>query len=428
MLKVLVIAYYFPPMGLSGVQRTLKFVKYLKNYNWEPIVLTTSEVGYYAHDQSLKNELDQTNARVIRIGSKEPNSLLAGFGTIKLPREFIRKSINRLSQIFFIPDNKIAWAKAAYKKCLSLLETEQFDAIFISGPPFSLFDVFSNIKKKYHIPLMLDYRDLWVDNQFSFYISPFHRILHKKKEYKALKAADKVIVTNRRIKEKLIKDYKFLSFDDVFIIPHGYDPQDLEKVKRIKKSDNKMLITYAGIFYEFITPKYFLKAFKEILVENPEVGENIRLAFVGLLRKENQKLIRKLKIEPYVKEYGYLDHIQTIQKLLMSDILWMMVGNGKSASTVSSGKLYEYFGTRKPVLACLPDGALKLAANEYKASFVVEPESIDQIKNSVKEIYNLYRKGELPEPNEDFVENFRRDFLTEQLAKQLNNILKISVA
>jgi glycosyltransferase involved in cell wall biosynthesis len=428
MLKVLVIAYYFPPMGLSGVQRTLKFVKYLKNYNWEPIVLTTSEVGYYAHDQSLKNELDQTNARVIRIGSKEPNSLLAGFGTMKLPREFIRKSINRLSQIFFIPDNKIAWAKAAYKKCLNLLETEQFDAIFISGPPFSLFDVFSNIKKKYHIPLMLDYRDLWVDNQFSFYLTPFHRILHKKKEYKALKAADKVIVTNRRIKEKLIKDYTFLSFDDVFIIPHGYDPQDLEKVKRIKKSDNKMLITYAGIFYEFITPKYFLKAFKEILVENPEVGENIRLAFVGLLRKENQKLIRKLKIEPYVTEYGYLDHIQTIQKLLMSDILWMMVGNGKSASTVSSGKLYEYFGTRKPVLACLPDGALKLAANEYKASFVVEPESIDQIKNSVKEIYNLYRKGELPEPNEDFVENFRRDFLTEQLAKQLNNILKISVA
>ncbi len=427
MLKVLVIAYYFPPMGLSGVQRTLKFVKYLKNYNWEPTVLTTSEVGYFAHDQSLKKELDETGVRVIRIGSREPNSLLAGFGTLKLPREFIRKILNRLSQIFFIPDNKIAWARSAYEKCLHLLESEQFDAIFISGPPFSLFDVFSHIKKKYNIPLMLDYRDLWVDNQFSFYITPFHKILHKKKEYKALKASDKVIVTNRRIKEKLINDYKFLSFDDIFIIPHGYDPQDFEKVNIIAKPNDKMLITYAGIFYEFITPKYFLKAFKKLLVEYPAVGENIRLAFVGLLRKENQNLIRKLKIQPYIIEYGYLNHMQTIQKLLMSDILWMMVGNGKNAATVSSGKLYEYFGTRKPVIACVPDGALKLSAHEYKASFIVEPDNIEQIKNKILEVYNLYNVGRLPEADENYVENFRRDYLTEQLAKQFNNILKVSV-
>jgi glycosyltransferase involved in cell wall biosynthesis len=426
MLKVLVIAYYFPPMGLSGVQRTLKFVKYLKNYNWEPTILTTSNVGYFAHDQSLKKELDETGVRVIRIGSKEPYSLLAGFGTLKLPREFIRKILNRLSQIFFIPDNKIAWAKTAYEECLHLLDKEQFDAIFISGPPFSLFDVFSHIKKKYNIPLMLDYRDLWVDNQFSFYITPFHKLLHKKKEYKALKAADKVIVTNRRIKEKLINDYKFLSFDDVFIIPHGYDPQDFEKVNRIEKPNDKMLLTYAGIFYEFITPKYFLKAFKKLLIEHPAVGENIRLAFVGLLRKENQNLIRKLKIESYITEYGYLNHIQTIQKLLMSDILWMMVGYGKNAATVSSGKLFEYFGTRKPVIACVPDGALKLAASEYKASFIVEPENIDQIKNKILEVYKLYKHGMLPEADENFVENFRRDFLTEQLAKQFNNILKVS--
>jgi glycosyltransferase involved in cell wall biosynthesis len=427
MLKVLVIAYYFPPMGLSGVQRTLKFVKYLKNYNWEPTVLTTGKVGYFAHDQSLKKELDETGVRVIRIGSKEPNSLLAGFGTLKLPREYIRKILNRLSQIFFIPDNKITWAKAAYKKCLDLLEKEQFDAIFISGPPFSLFDVFSHIKEKYNIPLMLDYRDLWVDNQFSFYLTPFHRLLHKKKEYKALKASDKVIVTNRRIKEKLINDYKFLSFNDIFIIPHGYDPQDFEKVNKIEKPNNKMIITYAGLFYEFITPKYFLKAFKKILVEHPAVGENIRLAFVGLLRKENQNLIRKLKIESYITEYGYLNHIQTIQKLLMSDILWMMVGYGKNTATVSSGKLFEYFGTRKPVIACVPDGALKLAASEYKASFIVEPENIDQIKNIILEVYNLYKDGKLPEADENYVENFRRDYLTEQLAKQFNNILKVSV-
>ena len=100
--KVLVIAYYFPPMGLSGVQRTLKFVKYLKNYNWEPTVITTGKVAYFAHDESLKKELDETAVRVIRVGGSDPNSLLSKKGTIKLPSEFIRKTFNRISQTFFI--------------------------------------------------------------------------------------------------------------------------------------------------------------------------------------------------------------------------------------------------------------------------------------------------------------------------------------
>jgi len=425
MLKVLVVAYYFPPMGLSGVQRTLKFVKYLKNYGWEPTVITTGKVAYFAHDKSLQSELEDTGVKVIRAEGAEPNSLLSNFGTVKLPSEFVRKTFNRLSQTFFIPDNKVSWAKKAYKKSLELLSEEHFECVFISGPPFSLFDVFSDLKKIQNIPLIFDYRDLWVDNQFSFYLTPLHKIFHKRKEYKALKAADKVIVTNRRIKEKLIKDYKFLSFDDVYIIPHGYDPDDLQKVNRIEKPNDKMLLTYSGLFYEYITPKYFLQAFKELIVENPAVGENIRLLFIGYLRKENQKLIKQLKLESFVTEYGYLDHLETIQKLYMSDILWMMVGKGKSAETVSSGKLFEYFGIRKPIIACLPDGALKIAATEYKASFITEPDNVNQIKNTILEVYKLFKQGNLPVPDEKFVESFNRNYLTELLSKQMNNVLKV---
>lgn len=423
--KVLIIAYYFPPMGLSGVQRTLKFVKYLKKYNWEPTVITTGNVAYFAHDISLQKELENIDVRVIRVEGADPNSLLSNFGTMKLPSEFIRKTFNRLSQTFFIPDNKVSWAKKAYKKTMELMSKEHFDCIFISGPPFSLFDVFSDLKKNQNIPLILDYRDLWVDNQFSFYITPLHKTFHKRKEYKTLKAADKIIVTNRRIKEKLIKDYKFLSFDDVYIIPHGFDADDLAKVSRIEKPNDKMLVAYSGLFYEYITPKYFLQAFKDLLIENPSVGENIRLLFIGFLRKENQKLIKHLKLESFVTEYGYLDHLETIQKLFMSDILWMMVGKGKSSETISSGKLYEYFGIRKPIIACLPEGALKIAAAEYKASFITEPDNINQIKNTILEVYKLFKEGQLPAPDEKFVESFNRGYLTELLAKQMNNVLKV---
>lgn len=423
--KVLVIAYYFPPMGLSGVQRTLKFVKYLKNYDWEPTVISAADVAYFAHDDSLQKELDETGIRVIRVAGSDPNSLLSKKGTVNLPSEFVRKTFNRLSQIFFIPDNKLSWSKKAFMKAIEILSKEHFDCVFISGPPFSQFDVFSEIKKKHNIPLILDYRDLWVDNQFSFYPTPFHKSLHKQKEYKSLKAADRVIVTNRRIKEKLINDYKFLTFDEVFIISHGFDPADFVDVERIQKPNDKMIITYSGLFYEYITPKFFLKAYKKLLLENPSVAENIRLSFVGLLGKENVKLIKQLKLESYVTEYGYLNHSETIQKLLMSDVLWFMVGYGKSAATISSGKLYEYFGTRKPIIACLPDGALKAAASEYKAAFITEPDNIEQIKNSLIKVYQLYKSGNLPVPDEQYVEGFRRDLLTEQLSLQFNKVLKV---
>jgi len=412
-------------MGLSGVQRTLKFVKYLKNNNWEPTVITTGKVAYFAHDESLQKELDETGVRVIRVEGAEPNSLLSRHGTIKLPSEFIRKTFNRLSQTFFIPDNKISWAKKAFKKAIEILTTEHFDCVFVTGPPFSQFDAFSSIKKVHNIPLILDYRDLWVDNQFSFYPTPFHKGLHKRKEYKALKTADKVIVTNRRIKEKLINDYKFLTFDEVFIISHGFDPQDFTNVERIQKPNDKMLITYSGLFYEYITPKFFLNAYKNLLLENPSIGENIRLSFIGLLGKENIKLIKDLKLEAYITEYGYLNHQETIQKLLLSDVLWFMVGNGKSAATISSGKLYEYFGTKKPIIACLPDGALKTTVSDYNASFITEPDNVDEIKNTILQLYQLYKSGNLPVPNEQYIESFRRDLLAEQLAKQMNKVLKV---
>jgi len=423
--KVLVIAYYFPPMGLSGVQRTLKFVKYLKNNNWEPTVITTGKVAYFAHDESLQKELDETGIRVIRVEGAEPNSLLSKHGTIKLPSEFIRKTFNRLSQTFFIPDNKISWAKKAFKKAIEILSAEHFDCVFITGPPFSQFDVFSSLKKVHNIPLILDYRDLWYDSYFAFYPTPFHRLLHKKKEYKALKAADLIIVTNRKLKEKLLNIFPFLTFSDVVIISHGYDQEDFDTITAQPKSQNKMVLMYSGIFLIYNTPEYFLKAFKQLTIERTDIASNIELHFVGFLNKENQKLIRKLNLQSFVKDHGYVNHIESIAKLKSADVLWFMVGNRRNIDAILPGKVYEYIGSRKPIIACVPEGAAKMAAVEYKAAFITEPDNVEQIKNTILEAYNLFKAGKLPIPDESLVESFRRDFLTEQLAKQLNKVLKV---
>ena len=424
MFKVLVIAYYFPPMGLSGVQRTLKFIKYMKGNNWEPVVLTVSSTGYYAHDSSLMDEAEKANIRIVRVNGKEINSKLSNFGTVKMPPEYIRKTLSLISKTFFIPDNKIGWAKNAIKEARNILSKEKFNLIFVSAPPFSAVNMAVKLKKEFDIPLIIDYRDLWYGNQFGFYPTPLHTYLHKKMEYKALKASDRVIATNRKMKEKIIDNYQFLTFEDIFIIPHGYDPEDFENLKIESRTNSKMRLTYSGIFYEFITPKYFFKAFKELSLERPDVAANIELHFIGYLRKENKGLIRKLNLQDSVKEFGYLPHKEAISKLLSSDVLWMMVGNGRNADTISSGKLYEYFGTRKPILASLPEGALKAAAAEYKASFITKPDDIEDIKNTILKIYDLFLKKELPLPDEEFLQKMRRDFLTEQLIKQFQFVVK----
>ncbi|UCH66329.1 MAG: glycosyltransferase, partial [Ignavibacterium sp.] len=330
MFKVLVVSYFFPPMGLSGVQRTLKFTKYLKNYNWEPTVITTRDVGYFAQDESLNNELNEANVRVIRVGAKDPNSLLSKLAKKKLSREIFRKSFSMLSQTFYIPDRKIYWAKKAFAKVEALLANEKFDAIFVTGPPFSSFHVFSQIKKKYRISLIIDYRELWFTSFFAFYPTPFHKSMHKKMEYNTLKAADRIIVTNRQIKESLLNTYQFLTFNDVVIITHGFDPDDFEKAIVIPKHNKRMILTYSGIFMVYNTPEYFLRAFKQISVEKPEIAKNIELHFVGFLRKENQRLIRKLNLQEFVYDHGYVDHRHAVSKIISSDVLWMMVGNRKN--------------------------------------------------------------------------------------------------
>jgi len=427
MYKVLVVAYYFPPMGLSGVQRTLKFVKYMKNYNWEPTVLTSGNVAYFAHDKILAAEAENAGIKIIRLGSKEPNSLLSKkYSTVKPPREFVRKILSKISQTFFVPDNKISWSKKAAREITKLLKKETFDIIFITAPPFSSFYHLRKLKKL-DVPIMFDYRDLWYGSYFAFYPTPFHKALHKRMEYLSLKAAEKIIVTNRKIKEKLIHTYKFLTFNDVVIIPHGYDPGDFENLQPEPKPNDKMIITYSGIFMEYCTPKYFLRAFKRLALERPDIASQIQLNFVGYLGKENEALIKKLNIEEFIKEFGYVDHKESIKKIISSDLLWLMVGKKKNIDAILPGKLLEYMGARKPIIGCVPEGVARLTLEEYRASFLTEPDNVEQIKDMLLKVFELYKRKELPVPDENMLQKYRRDALTEQLTKQMQHIAKRDV-
>ncbi len=424
MYKVLVVAYYFPPIGLSGVQRTLKFVKYLPDFGWQPTVITTGKIAYFAYDETLLNEIKDKNINIIRVGAKDVNALLGKLGTKKPPREKIRKVLNRISQSIFIPDNKKSWSKKAARKIEELLDKEHFDLIFVTGPPFSAFVEIAELKIKRNIPVVYDYRDLWYESYFSFYLTPGHKFRHYKYEYFALKNVNKITVTNRKIKEKLLLDFPFLKHTDITIIRHGYDAEDFEKTPPIAKENNKLLFVHSGNFIEYTTPEFMLQALRDLQLKYPDVAADLEFHFIGIMDKKYQKLIKKYKLELIVKTYGYMEHKEAVRKVKSADVLWFMIGRKKNIDAILPGKLFEYIGAKKPIFGSVPDGAAKSVLEEYEASFISEPDNVEQITETLVEIYNLYKDNNLPVPYSKYVEKHERRVLTEELSKVFQFLLK----
>jgi len=416
LLNVLVFAYYYPPMGLSGVQRVAKFTKYLPDFGWRPHVITSGPTAYYAHDESMLKELAERDIVIYRTSGKDPNALLARKGTVKMPREFIRKFLSRISNTFLLPDNKKSWSNQALVLARELTKTIPFDVIFVSGPPFSAMMSAAKLSTETGIPLVVDYRDLWYGNQFHFYPTPWHAHKHQRYEQEVLKHASRVIVTNRRIKERLIASYTHLSFEDVVIIPHGFDPLDIPNVLDLRDRST-FKITYSGLFYDFVTPLYFFKAVKKFITANPDA--KIELHFAGVLRDEYKKMARKQGVDNLLIDHGYLPHKEAVDLLMHSDALWMMVGEGRNTDTVSSGKLYEYFGTQKPLLVSVQQGALRRDAERYGAAWITDPYDVDAIAQCLAEMYERWKSDTLPAPEPTVVAQFDRRALTDVLARQL---------
>ena len=416
MRKVLVIAYYFPPMGLSGVQRTLKFVKYFPTFQWMPTVLTVTSTGYFAKDESLLKEIVPLGIKVIRTNSFDPNRLFRKQEVVKMPAERTRKILSRISDSIFVPDNKIGWKRPAIRKASELLRREKFDAIFTTAPPQTDFLIGKALKEKFHIPLMIDYRDAWFDYPFKFYPTPLHKYANYKLEKSVLHVADAIIVASRRTKELLLRRYKSLTYNDVQIISQGFDPEDMKLDPGVKlPRTEKMRITYSGVFYEDRTPEYFLEALHLVYKNNAKLRGRIEVCFIGAFRDEHLKIISRLGLQNSVNIMGYLDHKECVRYLLASDVLWLIMGDDKS----SPGKIFEYIGARKKILGCVPQGMMR-AIIEEAGGVCVEPRDVPKIAEAIVTLYEQYERRQLRGPRPDIVEKYNRITLTGEVAKTLS--------
>jgi len=422
MKQVLVVAYYFPPLGLSGVQRIAGFVRHLPEYGWKPTVLTAKPAGYFAHDNSLWAPIQEAGIRIIQTRSLDPTRFFRAGSTVKLPRESKRKVLASISNWVFVPDNKLGWMPFAVRAGLREASLQAFNAIFSSAPPYTGHLVGSKIARRLGLPLIVDFRDDWVGNPRHIYPTPPHRRLHVRQERRVLQDASAVTTINRPILDCLQTRHKHLKIPG-HVIPHGYEEQHASTATRTNHR-KKLRLVHTGVFYDAQTPEYFLRGLREFLIQNPDMRKRISAIFAGLVPDNFARLVRSLKLEQVVQYVGYLEHSSVVALQQKADILWMTIGSRPGASQISTGKLSEYMGTRKPILALVPPGAASDTLHRYRAAYIVSPEDINQATQALNRIRNDWRNQCFPEPDEAFVSKLSRKHLTQRLSDALNTAVQ----
>lgn len=423
--RVLVVAYYFPPMGLSGVQRTAKFVKFLPRFGWQPTVITCEPRGYFAFDDSLWAEVQAAGVDVVRTHALDPTRLFRRRAVVALPDERRRKWFSALSQFLFVPDNKIGWYAPAVKAGLKQFARQPFDVIFSTAPPYTAHLIGRTLSRRTEAPLVLDFRDDWIGNPRHDYPTPLHRQASSGLERRALRASRRIVVINEEIRRNLIARNEGLAEpENVTVIPQGFDPEDFESAAPADRRAENFVLLYSGVFYDAQTPEFFLRGLADFLNRRADLRGRVEARFAGLLPESAMALARELGVESAIRYVGYLPHKELIRHLLAADALWMTVGRQEGAETISTSKLFEYFGTRKPVLGLVPRGAARDALTRYGAAEFAQPDAVPEISASIGRLYDAWKRGEMPLPDEDVVHGYDRVHLTGRLTKLFENILE----
>lgn len=419
MKNVLFIVYYFPPMGGSGVQRPLKFAKYLRDFGWNPIVICPEPGAYHTFDKSLQQEVEALNLGVHRVKANTPFHR-----TGQSPREVkvpgtMAKILRWFSAFFFIPDNKKNWIEPGLEKALELVKEKNIDAVFASGPPYSNLMLAQKLKEKTGIPVVMDLRDDWVESHLINYATTWHKKKMEQLEIDTLTKANALLTINDKIAESVYSRV----LKNVEVIGHGYDPEDFDSAGEVASgSPQKLKFLYSGTFYPESRPDSFLKAVHRLVERNPELKEKIELQFQGGLNSKHWKVIHEFDLIPMVVDFGYVDHGLAVKNLMNADVLWLNIGQTKNPEIISLGKTSEYFAAKKPILGLVPEGSAKTMLEEYGKAFIADPYDITEITGQLSAIVECYEKNSWPKHSDEVVDAYNRKMLTEKLAQILDEI------
>lgn len=420
---MLIITYYWPPSGGPGVQRVLKFVKYLPQFGWEPIVLTVENGEYPAIDESLLKDIDP-GLKVYKSKTTEYFNLFRKFSGVKKGDSIklitsSKSKVNlktRLSKWvrsnFFIPDARIGWRKHAIRKAKEIIEREKIDAIFTSSPPHSVQLIGSGLKKELGIPWVADFRDPWLD---AFWEKDFKKnaLSLKYAEHQesiTIKAADRIAITTPSFKK--LFEHKF-DLNNIGVVYNGYDEADFEG--KSKEENKQFRIVYTGSIASSQNPINLWEAIKGL---SPELRSKLQVRLFGKLDQDVLESIRTSEIEDVILIGGYIAHSEVIDEMINADLLVLLIPEGRS--DIIPGKLFEYLGSKNTILCLGPKGDAAQIIENCKAgsSFDFEESLSTYIQDKLVE-KSLNKKDEIHHLN---IENFSRENQTKKLATILDSL------
>lgn len=364
MKKVLIITYYWPPAGGPGVQRVLKFAKYLPEFGWQPIILTVKNGEYPAIDETLCDEIPK-DCLIYKTTSLEPNQLYKHFVGMKLtetiPSAVIteknptrkKRLANWVRLNLFIPDAKIGWLPFAVHKGKKIIEQEKPDVIFSSSPPPTVHLIAKKLAKWSRTKWIADFRDPWTDMYYFDEIkkSRYTRQLEQMMEKFVLQKSNKLITVSRALAN--LFENKIDLARTVQIIPNGFDPEDFSELENLQPFA-KFTIAYSGKLNPQQNPEKLWQALSDLIKTDEMFAANFQLLFMGNFSPAIHEAIDQAGLRPYFKDLGYVSHQEVLTNLNRSHLLLLIIPDTSKNEGILTGKVFDYLGAQRFVLGIGP--------------------------------------------------------------------------
>ena len=426
--KVLIITYYWPPSGGSGVQRWLKFVKYLASFGWETYVYTPENPSFTLQDQSLLKDVP-ASTEVIKLPIWEPYQLFfkltrwSGSKQVK-PSDFIstqkKTMIQRVSSWirgnFFIPDARVFWVKPSVTFLNEFIRSNGITKIITTGPPHSIHLIGLRLKKK-HVKLhwVADFRDPWSEWDLldTLSLSSIARKRHKDLERQVLTTADRVIT----IAPYHVQRLEMLGNRKVELITNGFDEDDFQKIEKVKTS--VFTIRHVGIVDQLRDPRPFMQALKQLLLLQPDLKSQLVVEFIGNVNSLfKDEVTHDALLNDVTRFTDYMPHHQLLETYAHTDLQLLVLAHTAIAPGNLPGKFFEYLASGNRILAVGPlHGDAANVLRETRAGEIFEPANVEGIKEELLKCINAWRNDTSPTQRD--VSMYTREELTRQLESLL---------
>ncbi len=425
MKKVLILAYYFPPLGMGGVQRILKFVKYLPEFGWKPVVVTVKNIKYHSYDYSLLEEITK-ETKVYRTGSADPARILflleKLFPFKKTPVIGSSEIKTKFFHWFFFPDTKSDWAWFAFARAWLLSFKEKFDVIFSTSPPVTSHLIAWGLKKILKKPWVADFRDVWLGTTGEYYPTRLHKKLKSILEKKIFTSADLLITVNPHIQSFYQKKYPN---SPIICLPNGYDRADFPE--SLPSENKEFRIVYSGTLSSFLNPEIFIEAFKILCQQNPEFKRLAKFYHIGkVLGARIEKLLKDPDLVNNFTLLGYKNHKESIKYLTSANLLLLLSTVGEGSDFMTTSKIYEYLATGIPIMALVPPaGAAADLIRKFEAGTVINSFDLEGAQKALANYFQKFLSKNLkPKIPQQEIRNYERRNLTLSLAQNFGSLQK----